>query len=319
MRIDRTLDRFGVRFDVYFSEAELARKERSSRDRTAARGGARYEAEGAVWFRSTAFGDDKDRVVIRSNGMHTYFGADCAYLIDKFSRGFDHVIYVWGADHHGDVVAREGCRSGARAIDPDAVEIVLYQFVAFLRDGEAMKMSKRAGTIVTLDQLIDEVGVDAARFTLLTSSNDSTMNFDIEVVKQQTMENPVYYVQYGHARIASILRKAESQGVELRPIDDVDLSLLTQDASSDLLRALAEVPAQLAIAAEQRGPHRLTHASQDLAAKFHRFYAECRVVSDDEALTQARLWLAAGTKQVLANLLALLGVSAPEVMDRVDG
>ena len=178
-----------------------------------------------MWFRSTAFGDDKDRVVIKSNGVHTYFAADCAYLIDKFGRGFDHVIYVWGADHHGDVVRVKGAAQ-ALGFDPDAVEIVLYQFVAFLRDGVPVKMSTRAGEFVTLDALIDEVGTDAARFTLLQFSNDSAVNFDIEVVKQQTMENPVYYVQYGHARIASILRKAESQGIALKAIADVDLSVL---------------------------------------------------------------------------------------------
>jgi arginyl-tRNA synthetase len=271
-----------------------------------------------VWFRSTAFGDDKDRVVIRSNGAHTYFGADCAYIIDKFGRGFDHLIYVLGADHHGDVARLKGATQ-ALGFDPDALEIVIYQFVAFLRGGVPVKLSTRAGEFITLDQLIDEVGTDAARFTLLQFSNDSAVNFDIEVVKQQTMENPVYYVQYGHARIASIVRKAGSQGVALKPIVDVDLSVLTHESELDLLRALAEFPGKVAIAAEQRAPHRLTHASQDLAAKFHRFYAECRVVSDDEALTQARLWLATGTKLVIANLLGLLGVSAPEVMDRVDG
>jgi arginyl-tRNA synthetase len=317
--IDRTLERFGVVFDTYMSEASLAEKQEIDRAieqlRTA---GHIYEADGAVWFRSTTFGDDKDRVVIRSNGIHTYFAADIAYVIDKLSRGFDHLIYVWGADHHGDVVRVKGAAQ-ALGFDPDAVEIVLYQWVAFLRDGAPVPMSKRAGNFVSLDQLIDEVGTDAARFTLLQFSNDSAVNFDIEIVKQQTMENPVYYVQYGHARIASILRKAESQGIALKPVADVDLSVLTHDSELDLLRALAEVPGKLAIAAEQRAPHRLTHASQDLAAKFHRFYTECRVVSEDEALTQARLWLSTGTKQVIANLLGLLGVSAPEVMERVDG
>ena len=316
--IAATLERFGVRFDVFFSEAELARKgEIESAVERLREAGYAYESEGAVWFRSTAFGDDKDRVIVRSNGVHTYFGADCAYLIDKFSRGFDHVIYVWGADHHGDVARVKGAAE-ALGIDPEAVEIVLYQFVAFLRGGEAMKMSKRAGTIVTLDQLIDEVGVDAARFTLLSSSNDSAMNFDIEVVKQQTMENPVYYVQYGHARIASILRKAAERGVELRPIEEADLPLLVTDAELALLRALADAPAVQAKAADRRAPHHLTHAAQELAGRFHRFYTECPVLSEDPALTQARLWLCAGTKQVLANLLALLGVSAPEVMERAD-
>ncbi len=315
-----TLERFGCRFDVFFSEAELARKgEIAAAVERLRQAGAAYDAEGATWFRSTGFGDDKDRVLIRSTGAHTYFAADCAYVIDKFSRGFEHLIYVWGADHHGDVTRVKGAAE-ALGYDPDAVEPVLYQFVSFLRGGEAVKMSKRAGEIVTLDELIDEVGADAARFTLLSSSNDSAMNFDIEVVKQQSMENPVYYVQYGHARIASLLRKAAEHGLARRPMADVDLTVMTEDAELALMRALADVPGTLASAAEQRAPHRITHASQDLAATFHRFYTECRVV-DDEApeLTQARLWLCAATKQVIANLLGVLGVSAPESMERVDG
>jgi arginyl-tRNA synthetase len=317
--IKATLERFGVRFDVYRSERDLAASgeiaEAIDRLREA---GYVYDADGAVWFRSTAFGDDKDRVAIRSTGEHTYFGADIAYVWDKFARGFDHLIYVWGADHHGTVARVKGAAQ-ALGFDPDAVEIVLYQFVAFLRNGEPVKLSTRAGEFITLDQLIDEVGTDAARFTLLQYGNDSAMNFDIELVKRQTMENPVYYVQYGHARIASILRKAEAEGVALQPIEEVDLTLLVTEPELDLLRGLADVPGALAVAADQRAPHRLTHLSQDLAARFHRFYTECRVVSDDAALTQARLWLAAGTKQVLANVLGILGVSAPEAMERSDG
>ena len=316
--IRNSLERFGVRFDVFFSERSLrdAGEIALAVERLREAGYA-YQAEGAMWFRSTEFGDDKDRVIVRSNGAHTYFGADLAYLVDKFGRGFDRLVYVWGADHHGDVVRVKGA---ARALgyDPDAVDIVLYQFVSFLRAGEPVKMSKRSGSIVTLDQLIDEVGADAARFTLLMFSNDSSMNFDIEAAKQQTMENPVYYVQYGHARIASILRTARERGVEMRPVEDADLSLLSSEAEVDLLRALADVPSQIDVAAAQRAPHRLTHASHDLAARFHRFYTECRVVSDDEALTQARLWLCAATKQVIANLLGILGVSAPESMERTD-
>ena len=177
--------------------------------------GTVYEAEGATWFRSTDFGDDKDRVLVRANGMHTYFAADCAYLVDKFGRGFDHLIYVWGADHHGDVARVHGA-ARALGFDPAAVELLIYQFVAFLRAGEPVKMSKRAGTFVTLDDLIDEVGTDAARFHLLLFSNDHAMNFDIEEVKRSSMDNPVYYVQYGHARIASILRKAGAEGVVAR-------------------------------------------------------------------------------------------------------
>ncbi len=314
-----TLERFGVRFDVYINESELAAKGEiaAAVDRLRAAGFV-YDAEGAVWFRSTAFGDDKDRPLIRSNGAHTYFAADCAYVIDKFSRGFDHLVYVLGADHHGDVARLKGAAS-ALGFDPARVEIVIHQFVSFLRSGEPVKMSKRAGTFVSLDELIDEVGADAARFTLLQYGNDSPMNFDIEVVKRQSLENPVYYVQYGHARIASILRKAAVEGVALVPVVEADLNLLATGAEVDLMKALADVPATIAAAAEQRAPARLTHAAQELAARFHRFYTDCRVVSDDAALTQARLWLAWATKQALANLLGILGVSAPESMERLDG
>jgi arginyl-tRNA synthetase len=317
--IRATLDRFGVRFDVYMHEATLAQRGEieAAVERLRAAGYA-YDADGAVWFRSTALGDDKDRVVIRSNGLHTYFGADCAYVIDKFSRGFDHVVYVWGADHHGDVARIRGAAE-ALGYDPDAVEIVLYQWVSFLREGEPVPMSKRAGNFITLDELIDEVGTDATRFHLLMFSNDASMSFDIEAVKRQSMDNPVYYVQYGHARISSILRKAIERGVELRSIDEADLAALSHESERELLRAIADVPSEVRRAAELRAPHRLTHAAQDLASRFHRFYTERPVLSEDDRLTQARLWLCVGTKRVIANLLELLGVSAPESMERADG
>ncbi len=319
VQIEATLARFGVRFDSYVSERTLAEKGEIDaaidRLRTA---GAVYEGDGAVWFRSTAYGDDKDRPLVRSNGQHTYFGADCAYVVDKFERGFEHLVYVWGADHHG-AVARLRGTAEALGYGADRVEVVIYQWVSFLRDGVPVAMSKRAGTFVSLDELIDEVGTDAARFHLLLFSNDVTMNFDIEAVKRQSLENPVYYVQYGHARIASILRKAAERGVELEPIDRADLTRLTDDAELEVLRAIARVPAQVATSAELRAPHRLAHASQELAARFHRFYTDCPVLSDDPELTQARLWLCRGTKQVIANLLGLLGVAAPEAMERVDG
>jgi arginyl-tRNA synthetase len=316
--IRRTLDRFGVSFDAFFHEKVLAERGEiaAAVERLRERGHV-YDDEGAVWFRATEFGDDKDRVLIRSSGAHTYFAADCAYILDKFGRGFDRLVYVLGADHHGNVARLKGAAS-ALGYDPEAMEMVIYQWVSFLRGREPVPMSKRAGTFITLDELIDEVGADAARFTLLTYSNDSAMSFDIESVKRQSMDNPVYYVQYGHARIASILRKAEREDVRMKPIEEADLSMLAQEAEVDLLRAIAELPAQIAAAAEVRAPHRLVHAAQDLAARVHRFYTECRVVSDDGALTQSRLWLSSGAKQSLAILLTLLGVSAPESMERSD-
>lgn len=317
-QIEATLERFGIRFDSYLSESALESKGAIAAAVERLReAGYAYEAEEAIWFRSTAFGDDKDRPLVRSNGAHTYFGADCAYLLDKFDRGFDHVIYVWGADHHGDVARVRGAAE-ALGIGAERVEMVIYQWVSFLREGEPVAMSKRAGTFVTLDELIREVGTDAARFHLLMFSNDVTMKFDIEAVKRQSLDNPVYYVQYGHARIASILRKARERGVEIRPIEATDLSRLDHETELDVLRALADVPSQVAVAADLRAPHRLTHAAQDLAARFHRFYTECPVLSDDAELTQARLWLCRGAKQAIANLLGLLGVSAPESMERSD-
>jgi arginyl-tRNA synthetase len=316
--VAHTLDRFGVRFDSYKSERELSESgEIAAAVARLREAGAVYEAEGAVWFRSSAYGDDKDRVLIRSNGLHTYFAADCAYIVDKFGRGFERLVYVWGADHHGDVRRVTGAAQ-AMGYDPDAVEIVLYQFVSFLRSGEPVTMSKRAGTFISLDELIDEVGADAARFTLLSQSNDSAMAFDIDVVKRQSMDNPVYYVQYGHARIASILRNAAERGVTLRPLDEADLSRLEDDTELDLLRAISELPALIRTAADLRAPYKLTHYAQDLAGRFHRFYTACRVLSDDEELTQARLWLSQATKQSIANVLGLLGVSAPESMERED-
>jgi arginyl-tRNA synthetase len=316
--IRHTLERLRARIDSYFSERTL--HDRGEIDLAVARLRERdvaYDADGAVFFRATEFGDDKDRVLIRSNGEPTYFAADAAYLVDKFERGFAHLLYVWGADHHGDVKRVKGAAQ-ALGYDPDAVEIVLYQFVALSRGGERTKMSKRAGDIVTLDELLDEVGPDAVRFTLLSHSSDSAINFDIEAVKRKSMDNPVFYVQYGHARIASILRTAAERGVELRPIEEADLSLLREEAELDLLREIAEMDGQVRAAATLRAPSRLARYSERLAAAFHRFYTECRVVSDNEALTQARLWLSVAAKQTIANVLGLLGVSAPEEMRRDD-
>jgi len=317
--IETTLERFGVRFDSYFSERTL--HESGEIDQAIAKmrqAGYVYDADGAVWFASTKFGDDKDRVLIRSSGQPTYFAADCAYVIDKFGRGFDHLIYVWGADHHGDVVRVKGAAE-ALGFDPARTEMVLYQFVAFRRGGQPVQMSKRTGQLLTLDELIDEVGADAARYTLLTRSADSAMEFDIDEVKRQTMENPVYYVQYAHARVASLLRRAEQQGVDRPHWREVDLGLLEHGSEHELIRTLAEFPDIVEMAARGHAPHRLTKYAEGVAAAFHHFYADCRVITEDANLTHARLWLSAATKQVVGSALALIGVSAPESMERIGG
>jgi arginyl-tRNA synthetase len=316
--IRATLDRFGVRFDTWFSEATL--EESGGIDEAVKllrEAGYAYDADGAVWFRSTAFGDDKDRVLIRGTGAPTYFAKDVAYLRDKFGRGFDRLVYVWGADHHGDVTRVRGAAQ-ALGYDPDAMEFVLYQFVSLFRAGEAVKMSKRAGDLITLDELLDEVGPDAARYTLLSRSSDSPIDFDIEVVTRQTMDNPVYYVQYAHARIASLLRVAAERGVRLPPWPEVDLNVLTEPAELDLLRELSEFPDTVSAAAAGLTPHRLAHYTESVGAAFHRFYNECRVIGDEAALTHARLWLSAAAKQVIGSALGLLGVHAPESMERLD-
>ncbi|MEX0991544.1 MAG: arginine--tRNA ligase [Actinomycetota bacterium] len=316
--IRTTLERMGIRMDSWFSEKTLhdGGGIRAVVERLQADGNA-YEEDGAIWFRASAFGDEKDRALIKSDGDPTYFAADCAYVVDKVARGFDHLVYVWGADHHGTVKRLMGAVD-ALGLSDDTVEIVLYQFVLLSRGGEPVKMSKRTGDLITLDELLDEVGADATRFTLLTQSNDSVINFDIEEAKKQSLDNPVYYVQYAHARIASILRKAAQAGIAVGSADAAALDLLTHDAETELLRDMAEMPEQVRVASELRAPHRLTHYARGLSERFHRFYTECRVITDDAELTQARLQLAAGAKQVIANVMAILAVSVPEAMERSD-
>jgi arginyl-tRNA synthetase len=316
--IRRTLERFNVRIDTWVNERELhetgaiAGAVKRLRD-----AGYAYESDGAVFFRSTAFGDEKDRVLIRSNGAPTYFAADCAYVVHKAARGFDRMIYVWGADHHGTVKRLLGAAE-ALGIDPGRVEILIYQLVTLFRGAEPVRMSRRAGDYITLDELLDEVGPDAARYTLLTRSNDSTLDFDIVAVTRQSLDNPVYYVQYAHARIASLARVAEGQGVRLPPWQDVDFGELVAEAELDLLRKLTELPEVVDLSAEARAPHRMTRYAEEVAAQFHRFYTECRVITDDAPLTHARLWLATAARQVIASALGLIGVSAPESMERID-
>jgi arginyl-tRNA synthetase len=316
--IQATLDRFGVRFDQWVHESTFHAEGQieAAIDRLRELGHA-YDKDGAVWFRAERFGDEKDRVLIRSTGEPTYFAADCAYLLHKFERRFDRLVYVWGADHHGTVKRVQGAAE-AYGFDPDRLEFILTQLVALYRGGEQARMSKRAGELVTLDELLDEVGPDAARYTLLSRSSDTPLDFDIELAKRQSLDNPVYYVQYAHARIANLIAYAEQQGTSMVPFDQIAPEELTHPTELDLLRRLADAPERIRVAAELRAPYRLTRYAEELAADFHRFYTECRVVTEDRALTQARLHLSAATRQVLANVLGLLGVSAPESMERLE-
>jgi arginyl-tRNA synthetase len=317
--IRKTLERFNVRMDTWASQAAMYdtgaidRAVEQLRQKDYA-----YDAEGAVFFRSTAFGDEKDRVLIRSNGQPTYFAADCAYVLDKAGRGFDRMIYVWGADHHGTVKRLMGAAE-ALGVDPGRIHILIYQFVNLSRGGDPVRMSRRSGDYVTLDELLDEVGTDAARYTLVARSADSTIDFDIEVVTRQTMDNPVYYVQYAHARISSVLRLADERGVDRGRWEDARFDVLVEEAELDLLRKLAEFPEMVSLAAEALAPHRITHFAEEVAAAVHRFYTECRVITDDHDLTVARLWLILAARQVVSASLGLIGVSAPESMERIDG
>jgi arginyl-tRNA synthetase len=315
--IGSTLERFGIRFDSWFHESKLRDSGRVAQAVELLRErGLAYDAEGATWFAATRFGDVKDRVLVRADGEPTYFASDCAYLREKFARGFDRLIYVWGADHHGTVKRLQGAAQ-AYGYPLDRIEFIITQLVALYRGGEPVRMSKRTGDIVTLDELIDEVGADAARYTLLTRSTDTALDFDIELVKRRSLDNPVYYVQYAHARIASLLLFADEQGVALEPFEKVRAEELVHETELDLLRKIAEMPEQLQLAADARAPYRLTRYGEELAAGFHRFYTECRVVTEDADLTQARLHLAAAARQTIANVLVLLGVSAPDSMDRL--
>jgi len=317
--IKRTLADFGVRFDTYFSERTL--HESGALDKAIARlreQGHVYETDGAVWLRTTTFGDDKDRVLVKSDGETTYFAADCAYYLDKRERGFDKVVIMLGADHHG-YIGRYKALVAALGDDPDAnLEILIGQLVNLVRDGQPLRMSKRAGTVVLLEDLVGAVGADAARYALARASVDQQIDLDLDLWSRQTNDNPVFYVQYAHARIASVLRGAADLGLELGEAGDVDTALLAHPREGDLLTALGAFPRVLAGAAELRAPHRVARYLEELAGTYHRFYDTCRVLprGDEEAtpLTTSRLWLCAATATVLRNGLDVLGVSAPERM-----
>jgi arginyl-tRNA synthetase len=313
--IKASLAGFGVHFDVYFNETNL--HERGELDAALARlreSGQVYEADGATWVRTTTFGDDKDRVYIRGNGEFTYFAADCAYYLDKRGRGFDKVIIILGADHHG-YVGRMRAVAACFGDDPDqTLEILIGQLVNVLRDGQPVRMSKRAGTVVTINDIVDAIGVDAARYALARYSLDATIDLDLDLWTRRGNDNPVYYVQYAHARIASLLRNAEQAGITRG--DRYDPALLTHERENDLLKALAEFPDMAAAAAGLRQPHRVARYLEDLAGTYHRFYDACRILPRDgdpfDETGRARLWLAEAARIVLANGLGLLGVSAPD-------
>ncbi|MDO8916097.1 MAG: arginine--tRNA ligase [Coriobacteriia bacterium] len=328
--LKHVLHRMGVDFDVWFSERSLHAPGPTGRSEVdiamdMLRGaGHLYEKDGATWFASTAFpeyGDDKDRVLVKADGELTYFAADIAYHADKFARGFDRVINIWGADHHG-YVARMKAACAALGY-PGQLDIVIGQMVTLLRGGEVVRMSKRTGEMVTFEELLDEVGADAARYFFLRRSTDQSLDFDIGLAKEQSSENPVYYVQYAHARICSILRKAAGAPDADEPAaavaarvtgGEADLSLLSDPAELTLIRKFAELPEVVEMAADQLAPYKLTRYAEDLAATFHQFYTVCHVLSDDPALTAARLRLVDASRITLATVLGLLGVAAPERM-----
>jgi arginyl-tRNA synthetase len=311
--IEASLARLGVHFDVWTSEGSLYRDGWVARAMQRLEdGGWLYEQDGALWFRSTALGDDKDRVVRRSNGEYTYFGSDIGYLLHKFERGFNHLVYVWGADHHG-TVARVRNAAEALGFDRAAVEMLLIAWVRFVRDGQEVSMSKRSGEFITLDELLEEIGVDAARWFIAARGHTSGIDFDIELAKKQSSENPVYYVQYAHARISSILRKAAEAG--LSPAGGLASALGDDAIALGLGKLLLRLPEVVEDAAALHETQGVTAYATELATAFHAFYRDRRVIDRADPVTsQARLTLVTATRLALANTLALLGISAPESM-----
>ena len=293
-QLEDDLARIGVHFDTWFSERTLHEQGAVANilEELTTRG-ATFDEDGATWLRSSDFGDQRDRVLVKSDGSTTYLCNDLAYHRDKLSRGWGHLIDIWGADHHGQV---KSLQAGLEALGhpPGEPEVVLGQLVKVQKGGELVRMSRRAGNIITLADILDEVDPDVCRLTFLLQGIDTTQTFDLDVVTAQSTENPVYYVQYAHARIASIGRKASAEGITRLPLLDVNLGPLTHARELDLLRSLAAYPDVVAEAAAMRAPHRVTTWVREFAAKFHSFYRDCRVISDDAALTQARLWLAEG-------------------------
>ena len=302
---------FNVHYDVWFSERTLHPDAVREAVEVLRKNGNIYEKDGALWLKSTAYGDDKDRVVIRENGVPTYLAADIAYHRNKFERGFGTVINIWGADHHG-YVCRVKAAMAALGYNPDHLRVLLLQMVSLYRGGELVKMSKRTGDSVTLAELIDEVGTDAARYFFIMRSLDSQLDFDLDLAKSQSNENPVYYIQYAHARICSIFRQAAETGLEIGPAPQ--LSLLTDATEIALIKKIEAYPEELERAAADYAPQRIARYVYDLASDFHSFYSQCRIMGVDQPLAAARLALVGETREVIRYALAILGVSAPEKM-----
>ncbi len=302
---------FHVTFDNWFSERTLHPDAVKAAVKQLQDNGTIYEKDGALWLKSTDYGDDKDRVVIRDNGVPTYLAADIAYHHNKYERGFTRLINIWGADHHG-YVARVKAAMKALGHDPEQLTVLLLQMVALYRDGEVVKMSKRTGQSVTLNELMEEVGTDAARYFFLMRSLDSQLDFDIDLAKKRSNDNPVYYIQYAHARIMSIFRQAEETGRKLG--EHPQLELLTDASEVDLIKKIEEYPEEIERAAADYAPQRIARYAYDLAALFHSFYNKCRIMGVEQPLAEARLALVTVTAHVIRHALGILGVSAPDHM-----
>ena len=311
-QIKADLELLGVSFDVWFSEQSLYDNGQYQRAMLLLRqGGYISEKEDATWFISTALGEDKDNVVVRGDDSPTYFATDIAYHYNKFlERKFDRVINIWGADHQGHI-SRMKAVIGALGIDPERLRVIISQMVTLRRGEELVRISKRSGDIITLHEVVEEVGADACRFFFLSRTADSQMDFDLELAKKQSVDNPVYYVQYAHARITSILRLAKEREIDY---GDGDVSLLTTEPELTLIRKMLLLPEIIETVAHTLEPHHLAYYAQDLATVFHSFYKQCRVVSEDEVLTKARLKLVKAAKLILAKTLHLMGMTVPETM-----
>jgi arginyl-tRNA synthetase len=307
-----------VTFDVWYSELSLHRRNAINETCTLlTEKGYMYQKDGALWLKSTAYGDDKDRVVIRDNGIPTYLAADIAYHWDKLERGFDTIINIWGADHHG-YIPRVKAAIAALGYNPSQLEVLILQMVSLYQGGELVKMSKRTGQGVTLTELMEEVGIDAARFFFIMRSPDSQLDFDLDLAKSRTNENPVYYIQYAHARIASIFRQAEEAGVDtsmpLQAVSPGSLACLTHAAEIDLIKKISSYPEEIADAARERAPHRIARFAHELAGLFHAFYNQCRIIGVEPELQAARLVLVTAVQRTVRHALGILGVVAPDKM-----